>query len=173
MPTIKLPTLYAIKKNGGILDKWSKANGITVLSFVYSEQVNLQEIINAEFKTVKFRDCYVFDVQACKGNDDDWAYGGCPMKAPKGLMRHSNKAGNLVKDINRIMKVKYELTYGGVVDAIEPEHIKQVQIPLLNNQIVQKKINDLALEANAKRYEAYKLEQEALHILDNEVIFAK
>ena len=31
------------------------------------------------------------------------------MKAPKGLMRHSNKAGNLVKDINRLMKVKYEL----------------------------------------------------------------
>lgn len=24
-------------------------------------------------------------------------------------MRHSNKAGNLVKDINRLMKVKYEL----------------------------------------------------------------
>ena len=38
-----------------------------------------------------------------------WAYGGCLMKAPKGLMRHSNKAGNLVKDINRLMKVKYEL----------------------------------------------------------------
>ena len=38
-----------------------------------------------------------------------WAYGGCPMKAPKGLMRHSNKAGNLVKDINRLMKVKYDL----------------------------------------------------------------
>ena len=38
-----------------------------------------------------------------------WAYGGWPMKAPKGLMRHSNKAGNLVKDINRLMKVKYEL----------------------------------------------------------------
>ena len=38
-----------------------------------------------------------------------WAYGGCPMKATKGLMRHSNKAGNLVKDINRLMKVKYEL----------------------------------------------------------------
>ena len=31
-----------------------------------------------------------------------WAYGGCHMKAPKGLMRHSNKAVNLVKDINRI-----------------------------------------------------------------------
>lgn len=38
-----------------------------------------------------------------------WAYGGCPQKASKGLMRHSNKAGNLVKDINRLMKVKYEL----------------------------------------------------------------
>ena len=38
-----------------------------------------------------------------------WTYGGCPMKAPKGLMRHSNKTGNLVKDINRLMKVKYEL----------------------------------------------------------------
>ena len=38
-----------------------------------------------------------------------WAYGGCPLKASKGLMRHSNKAGNLVKDINRLMKVKYEL----------------------------------------------------------------
>lgn len=23
-----------------------------------------------------------------------WAYGDCPLKAPKGLMRHSNKAGN-------------------------------------------------------------------------------
>ena len=38
-----------------------------------------------------------------------WAYGGCPRKAPKGLMRHSNKLGNLVKDINRLMKVKCEL----------------------------------------------------------------
>ena len=57
MPKIKLPTLYAIKKNGGILDKWSRANGVSVLSFIYSEQVNLRDIISAEFKTVKFRDC--------------------------------------------------------------------------------------------------------------------
>lgn len=72
MPKIKLPTLYAIKKNGGILDKWSRANGVSVLSFIYSEQVNLRDIISAEFKTVKFRDCYVFDVQACKGNDEEF-----------------------------------------------------------------------------------------------------
>ena len=43
------------------------------------------------------------------GDIKAWAYGGCPRKAPKGLMRHSNKIGNLVKDINRLMKVKYEL----------------------------------------------------------------
>ena len=38
-----------------------------------------------------------------------WAFGGCPLNAPKGIMRHNNKAGNLVKDINHLMKVKYEL----------------------------------------------------------------
>lgn len=64
-------------------------------------------------------------------------------------------------------------TYGGVVDAIEPEHIKQVAIPLLKNKSAQKKINDLALEANQKRYEAFLLEQQALEIMDNEVIYAK
>lgn len=28
-----------------------------------------------------------------------WAYSGCPRKAPAGIMWHSNKLGNLVKDI--------------------------------------------------------------------------
>lgn len=64
-------------------------------------------------------------------------------------------------------------TYGGVVDAIEPEHIKQVAIPLLKDAGVQRRINELALEANEKRYEAYKMEQQALRIIDEEVIFAK
>lgn len=64
-------------------------------------------------------------------------------------------------------------TYGGVVDAIEPWHIQQVQIPLLKNKNVQAQINNLAKLANEKRYEAYLLEQEALRIMDNEVIFAK
>lgn len=31
----------------------------------------------------------------------------------------------------------------------------------------------IALEANKKRYEAYKLEQKALEIMDKEVIYAK
>lgn len=63
--------------------------------------------------------------------------------------------------------------YGSVVPHIEKEHFEEIPIPLLNNQDVQRQINELALEANAKRYEAYKLEQEALHIMNEEVIFAK
>ena len=70
----------------------------------------------------------------------------------------------------------YELitryTYGSVVDEIDDNHVRQIAIPLLKNKETQKQINDLALEANEKRYEAYKLEQQALRIMDNEVIFA-
>lgn len=64
-------------------------------------------------------------------------------------------------------------TYGSVVDEIDDNHVRQIAIPLLRDKAVQKRINDLALEANAKRYEAYKLEQEALRIMNEEVIYAK
>lgn len=64
-------------------------------------------------------------------------------------------------------------TYGSVVDEIDDNHIRQIVIPLLKNKDVQKKINDLALEASQKRYEAYMLEQEALKIMNEEVIYAK
>ena len=64
-------------------------------------------------------------------------------------------------------------TYGSVVDEIDDNHIKQIVIPLLKNQDIQNKINDLALEASQKRYEAYMLEQEALKIMNEEVIYAK
>ena len=64
-------------------------------------------------------------------------------------------------------------TYGSVVDMIDNNSLSSVEIPLLRNKDVQKKINDLALEANQKRYEAYNLEQQALEIMDKEVIFAK
>lgn len=64
-------------------------------------------------------------------------------------------------------------TYGSVVDEIDDNHVRQIVIPLLKNKDVQKKINDLALEASQKRYEAYMLEQEALKIMNEEVIYAK
>ena len=60
-----------------------------------------------------------------------------------------------------------------MVDEIDDDHVRQIPIPLLRNKDVQQQINALALESNAKRYEAYKLEQEALHIMNEEVIFAK
>jgi len=44
---------------------------------------------------------------------------------------------------------------------------------LLKNKEVQDRINALALEASQKRYEAYLLEQQAIEIMNNEVIFAK
>ena len=64
-------------------------------------------------------------------------------------------------------------TYGSVVDEIDDTHVSNIPIPFLKNADVQQRINELALEANEKRYEAYKMEQEALRIIDKEVIYAK
>jgi len=64
-------------------------------------------------------------------------------------------------------------TYGSVVNHIEAEHIDQIPIPLLKDSAKQEKINRLALEANAKRTEAFHLEQEAIHITYAEVIHAQ
>lgn len=64
-------------------------------------------------------------------------------------------------------------TYGSVVDEIDDKQVKKIAIPLLKNKKVQQNINDLALKANKLRYEAYCLEQEALEIMNKEVIFAK
>lgn len=64
-------------------------------------------------------------------------------------------------------------TYGSVVDEIDDHHVRNIPIPLLKNKAVQDQINALALTANQKRYEAYLLEQKALQIMDDEVIYAK
>jgi len=64
-------------------------------------------------------------------------------------------------------------TYGSVVDEIDDTHVSSIPFPLLKNADIQRRINELALEASEKRYEAYKLEQQALQIVDKEVIFAK
>ena len=64
-------------------------------------------------------------------------------------------------------------TYGSVVDMIDNNRLSSVEIPLLKNESIQNQINLFALEANQKRYEAYLAEQEALRIMNEEVIFAK
>ncbi len=63
-------------------------------------------------------------------------------------------------------------TYGAVVDEIDDNHVSQVPIPLLKDANIQAEINRLALEANAKRTEAYLAEQEAIRITNEEVIHA-
>ena len=63
--------------------------------------------------------------------------------------------------------------YGSVISHIDDTHIYNLPVPLLKNSEIQQKINYLALEANQKHYEAYKLEQKALEIMDKEVIYAK
>lgn len=71
----------------------------------------------------------------------------------------------------------YELikrfTYGSVVDEIDDNHVSRIHIPILKNQDIQKQINDFAMKANEMRYKAYLLEQQALKVLDEEVIYAK
>lgn len=71
----------------------------------------------------------------------------------------------------------YELikryTYGSVVDEIDDRHVAQIPFPLLKNKILQEEINNLALKANELRYKAYRSEQKALRIMDEDVIFAK
>lgn len=63
-------------------------------------------------------------------------------------------------------------SYGGVIDVMEPEHISELEIPLLKNKSKQNYINKLAIEANKKRFKAYKLEQEAIELVNNKVIHA-
>ena len=64
-------------------------------------------------------------------------------------------------------------TYGAVVGHIEKEHILRVSVPLLRDENTQQEINNKVLEANKKRAEAYNLEQEALTVLDEQVIYAR
>ena len=64
-------------------------------------------------------------------------------------------------------------TYGSVVDEIDDHHVRRIAVPLLKDRAAQQKINDLALAANEKRYEAYCLEQDALKMLNEQIIFAK
>ncbi len=55
---------------------------------------------------------------------------------------------------------------------LDDDHVRAIPVPLLKSCELQQQINDLALVANQKRFEAYQLEQEALRIMDAEVIYA-
>jgi len=74
----------------------------------------------------------------------------------------------LASDYGKELIMRFK--YGSVVDHIEDAHILQTPIPLLKDTVTQKKINDMASEANRRRTEAYRLEQEALYAMNEEVI---
>ena len=64
-------------------------------------------------------------------------------------------------------------TYGAVVDEIDDNHVSRISVPLLQDNDLQRKINDKVLESNQKRADAYYLEQKALNILNEKVINAR
>ena len=63
--------------------------------------------------------------------------------------------------------------HGAVIDEINDTQVSEIVVPLLRDENVQREINDTVLEANRKRIEAYNLEQEALRVLDEKVIYAR
>ena len=63
--------------------------------------------------------------------------------------------------------------HGAVIDEINDTQVSEIVVPLLRDENVQREINDTVLEANRKRIEAYNLEQEALKVLDEKVIYAR
>ncbi|GHT01570.1 type I restriction-modification system restriction endonuclease DNA specificity subunit HsdS [Synergistales bacterium] len=74
----------------------------------------------------------------------------------------------LASDCGRQMITRY--TYGSVVDEIDDNHVSQIPLPLLKDAVAQAEINRLALKANELRYQAYVLEQEAMGVLENDVL---
>jgi len=76
----------------------------------------------------------------------------------------------LASEYGRELIIRF--TYGSVVDEIDDLHVSQVPVPLLNDAALQARINSLALEANVKRSEAYRAEQKAIRITNEEVIHA-
>lgn len=77
----------------------------------------------------------------------------------------------LQSDYGRVLIDRF--TYGSVISHIDDNHVAGIPFPLLKNTDIQSHINELALEANEKRYEAYMLEQQALRIVDKEIIYVK
>ena len=64
-------------------------------------------------------------------------------------------------------------SHGAVVDEIDDDHVSKIKVPLLQDANMQKRINDKILKSSQKRAEAYELEQKALKILEEKVIYAR
>ena len=76
----------------------------------------------------------------------------------------------LNSEYGKILIERY--TYGSVVNEIDTNHVADIYVPIVNNEEILGKINDLILKANKKRYEAYVLEQKAIRMVNEKVIYA-
>jgi type I restriction enzyme, S subunit len=76
----------------------------------------------------------------------------------------------LNSDYGRILIERF--IYGAVIDEIDENHLAKVPIPLIKDKIMMQTINDLALKANELRTEAYYLEQEAIKMVNELVIYS-
>ena len=76
----------------------------------------------------------------------------------------------LNSEYGKILIERY--TYGSVVNEIDTNHVADICVPIVNNEKILGKINDLILKANKKRYEAYVLEQKAIRMVNEKVIYA-
>ena len=74
----------------------------------------------------------------------------------------------LNSEYGRILIERY--IYGAVVDEIDDKHLSKVPIPIITDKLLLKKINDLALEANRLRSDAYYYEQSAIEEVNEKVI---
>ena len=63
--------------------------------------------------------------------------------------------------------------YGSNVDEIDAKQVSSILLPLLHSRDEQRTINQKVLDANKKRAEAYHLEQRALTILNEKVLYAR
>ncbi|WP_444819294.1 restriction endonuclease subunit S [Treponema denticola] len=62
--------------------------------------------------------------------------------------------------------IKKEI-YGSVIDMIDNNSVSKIKVPLLKNELKQQEINNMVLQANALRYQAYLKEQEAIKMMDD------
>lgn len=60
--------------------------------------------------------------------------------------------------------------YGSVVNMIDDICMGNIKIPMLSNKVKLNEIDNMILEANELRYQAYKQEQEAISIMNKEVL---
>lgn len=60
--------------------------------------------------------------------------------------------------------------YGAVVDELDVPQMASVAVPTLHDEEAQREIGSLALRANELRYHAYILEQQALNMLNRQVL---